>query len=547
MRNHSTMHVYNKPAMRWTASLLIILPLVLVAGCGKGNFSERTNAERGNVFRYPITAKPTTLDPAIVKDGDTIDLLQQTFEGLTTWGTDNRVVGDIAERWDVSDDGTVYTFHLKKGVKFHSGREVTADDFKYSWERAAEPGLKSTTVDAYLGDVVGVKDMLAKKATSLSGVRVIDPYTLEVRIDKARPYFLGKLNYIVSAVVDKDFAKKGKEITTVAEMIGTGPFKASEYAEEQKFTQVAFADYHGGAPKLEKIERPVISDPQQRLNRYRSGELDQIRLERQDVKAIQEDPKMKDHLKFFDRPSTYYVGFNQLKYPPFKDVRVRRAFAMAINRTRIVKDILGGINQEANSIVPPGVDGYRPDAKGLPYDPAAAKKLLAEAGYADGSKLPPLDFFCRSEQRDVTIVAEAIQGDLEKNLGVKVNLKPTAWQAYLDLNDANELPMFHMRWAADYLDPQNFLSNMLAWGAPENHVGYHSPKFDELCAKADVELDRDKRMRMYAEAEDLALQEAPWAPVYFQKDAELINPRVQGLRESLFGHLPHTTVTLGSQ
>jgi ABC-type transport system substrate-binding protein len=544
--------------MRLTGSVLVVFSLLLAVGCGKGGFSKRTNEGKENVFRYPISASPTTLDPAMVQDGDTIDLLQQTFEGLTTWGTDNKVQPNLAERWDISPDGTTYTFHIRHGVKFHSGRELTADDFKYSWERACDPELKSVTPAEYLGDIVGVKEMVnqnSKKSpyyrppnlprlTELSGVKVIDPYTLEVKIDKPRAYFLGKLTYMVSFVVDKDVAQKGKEIRSVAGMIGTGPFKMLRYDEGQKVVQTAFKDYHGGAPLIETIERPVIGDPQQRLNRYKNGELDLVRLERQDVKALQEDPQFKDQVKFFDRPSTYYVGFNQIMYAPFKDARVRRAFSMAIDRQWIVQQVLGGINKEANSIVPPGVDGYRESAKALPFDVEGAKKLLAEAGYPDPSKMPAVDFFCRSEQRDVTAVAEAIQGQLRKNLGLQVNLKPMAWQPYLDKNNKDQLPMFHMRWAADYLDPQNFLSNMLATGAPENHVGWSNPDFDRLCAEADVMQDHEKRMATYAKAEDIALQEAPWDPIYFQKDAELISPRVSGLRESLFGHLPHTTVKL---
>jgi oligopeptide transport system substrate-binding protein len=541
------MHVYNKPAMRWTLTMFAVCSLVLVAGCGKGSFSKNANATRGNVFRYPITAKPTTLDPAKVQDGDTIDLLHQTFEGLTTWSVENKPVPNLCDSWDVSPDGTTYTFHIKKGVKFHSGREVKAADFKYSWERACEPALQSPTAEQYLGDIVGVKEMVHAGAKELSGVKAVDDYTLEVKIDKPRPYFLGKLTYIVSFVVDKDFAKKGSEIRTVKEMIGTGPFKAESYVEDQLFTQVANPNYHNGEIKLERIERPVVSDPAQRLNRFRSGELDLIRLERQDIKSVQADPDLGPQVQFFDRPSTYYVGFNQGAYAPFKDVRIRRAFAMAINRPRIVKEILGGVNKEANGILPPGVVGQRENAKILPYDPAEAKKLLAEAGYADASKLPTVDLYCRGDQRDVTVVAEAIQSDLKNNLGVKVDVKPMAWAAYLDKNNRNELPMFHMRWAADYLDPENFLSFMLATGAPENHVLYNSPQFDTLCRQADIEQNAEKRMQLYAQAEDIALQEAPWAPIYFQRDAELISPRVQNLRESLFGHLPHTTTTIATK
>jgi oligopeptide transport system substrate-binding protein len=267
-------------------------------------------------------------------------------------------------------------------------------------------------------------------------------------------------------------------------------------------------------------------------------------LERQDVKALQEDSEFKSQLKFFDRPAIWYIGLNQLVYPQFKDRRVRRAIAMAIDRREIVQDILDGINQEANGIVPPGVVGYRPDAKALPYDPEQAKRLLAEAGYPDGKGFPTLEFSFREARPDIRIVAEAVSQMLQKNLGIRAELRTMEWRAYLEKHQANKMGFFHMRWAADYLDPENFLSVLLASYGPEMHVGYNNPEYDALCRQADTELDHDKRMKLYAQAEDIVVQDCPFIPIYFQRDAELIRPRVAGLRESLFGHLPHTKVKL---
>lgn len=530
------------------ASLLVVagLAALLIGGCAKGDFKEKASQGSGNVLRYPLNTVPTTLDPGVVQDGDTIDALQQVYEGLVTWGEDNQPKPLLAEKWDIEDGGKTYVFTIKKGVKFHNGRELKAEDFKWSWERACSSDLASETISAYLGDVVGLMDMKNGKADSISGVTVVDDYTLKVEIDKPRPYFLGKLTYLVSAVVAKEALDGKSEIRNVQQMVGTGPFKATSYEPAQMLKLAANEDYHGGRPALDAIERPVITDSATRLNKYRTGELDLCLLQRQDVKGIQEDPKFASHLTFYSRPSIYYVGINVTgkDYAAFKDIRVRQAIAMAIDRERIAKDILGGINEPAYSIVPPGVLGHREKGAFIPYDPVKAKQLLAEAGYPDGKGLPPVEFRFRDGQRDVSLVAEEIVSQLKANLNLTLNPRITEWKAYLERYNKGQNAIYHMRWAADYLDPQNFLSHMLATGSPENHHGYSNPRFDALCAEADALLDNDKRLPLYAEAEDIALQDATWIPIYFQRDAELINPRVKGLRESLFGHLPHTTVRL---
>lgn len=533
--------------MKRSSLFVVAAVLVMLAGCSKGNYQASTNGQRtDNVLRYPIPTVPTSLDPGVVQDGDTIDMLQQVYEGLVTWGEDNQPHPLLAEKWEMQDGGRSYLFTLKKGVKFFNGREVTADDFKWTWERNCSSELKSETVTSYLGDVVGVKEMRAGTATSISGVTVVDKYHLKVTIDKPRPYFLGKLTYIVSAVLAKEALDGNKEIGKVEQMMGTGPFKPTKYEPSQLMVLDANADYHGGKPALERIERPVILDAATRLNKFKSGELDVCLIQRQDVKGVQDDPTFKSQLHFSPRPSVFYIGMNCTgkDYAPFKDRRVRQAIGMAIDRERICKDILGGINEPAYSIVPPGVIGHREKAQSLPYDPVAAKKLLAEAGFPDGKGLPAVEMRFRDGYRDVSIVAEEVAAELKQNLGMDVSLKVTEWKAYLERYNRGQNPFYHMRWAADYLDPQNFLSTMLATFGPENHHGYNNPEFDKLCAEADALLDTPKRLELYAKAEDIALQDASWVPIYFQRDAELISPRVKNLRESLFGHLPHTTTSV---
>ncbi len=529
--------------MKRFAAWVIVLPLFFAFGCGKGNFSQQASAGKENVFRYPIPSNPTTLDPGRVSDGDTIDLLHQVYEGLVDWSEQNTVEPRLAEKWEVLDGGKTYKFTLRSGVKFHNGKLLTSEDVKWSIERNVRQGV-STDTYTYIRDIVGLQDYRDGKATSVVGVETPDPQTVIIKIIEPRAYFLGKLTFLVSAVMPKGSAPMDAEINKPEQMIGTGPFKVSRYVREQITVLDANKDYYRGAPKIDQIERPVIKDPATRLNKYKSGELDMVALERQDVAALQADPKFKDQVKMYDRPSIYYLGLNQLTVPVFKDRRVRRALAMAVDKEKICSDQLSGLNVAATGIVPPGVPGHRDSAAALPFNVHEAKKLLAEAGFPDGKGFPELELTFREARPDVKLVAEAVASQLHQNLNIKVSLKTMEWKAYLDKYDNKQLTFYHMRWAADYLDPENFLSYMLATYGPENKHGYNNPEFDRLCRAADAGQDDAQRMADYATAEDIALQDAPWIPIYYQRDFELLSPRVKGLRESLFGHLPHTTVSL---
>lgn len=529
--------------MKWYGILAIAAIAALLAGCSKGQFSSN-KPKTSNTLTYALINRPTEFDPALVQDGDTIDLIQNIFEGLTTWSEDNKVIGNLAKNWDLTDGGRTYVFHLKQGVKFHNGREVTADDVAFSINRAVNPALASPTTDDYLDDIVGYKEAHTGKAPAMSGIKVVDKYTISITIDKPRPYFLGKLTYPTSFVVAKEAVKENQKINSVDQMVGTGPFKAASYQDGQLFKLTSFKDYHEGAPAIDGIDRPVMVDAVSRFNAFRRGELDYLPVQRQDIKAIKDDANLSAQLQFFPRPSIYYVGLNQGVVPAFKDKRVRQAFAMAIDRDAIVNDTLSGQNTKADGVLPPGVLGHRDKAAVFPFDVKQAQQLLAAAGFPGGKGFPALKITFRAEQTDVQLVAQSVAQQLHDNLGVTVGQEPMEWGAYLARNNAKKIPFFHMRWAADYLDPQDFLSLFFTTTGNENKTSYSNPQVDALCTKADADLNEPERLQLYAQAEDIVLQDAPWVPIYFQRDAELISPRVQGLRNSAFGHLPHYKVSL---
>ncbi|RYG49110.1 peptide ABC transporter substrate-binding protein [bacterium] len=520
--------------------LFFLAIVVFAAGCGKGNFSAKTNAAAGSTLRVAIHTQPTTLDPALVQDVDTGDLIQNVYEGLVAYGEDNKIKPMLAESWTTEDGGKTYVFKIRN-AKFHNGRAITAGDFVWTFNRNADPKLKSPITLGYLGDIVGMKERVDGKAKDIRGVSAPDDRTLRITLDKPRPYFLGKLTYPCGFLLAKEAASAG-EINSPETSIGTGPFKLAAYVPAQQVELKSFADYWDGAPKIERYVRPVIQDAQARLVKFRNGELDMLTLERQDLAAVEGDEKLKPQLKAQPRPAIYYLGLNQNAYAPFKDKRVRRAFAMAVDRKKIADDLVG--LPLAGGLVPVGVPGSRKDLPAIPYDPEGARAMLAEAGFAGGKGLPALTIHYREGRPDSQLLAVAAAQDLEKNLGLKVQPRSMEWRSFLEARNKEELPFYGASWYGDYLDPQNFLSFLLRTGANENHDGYSNPAFDELVDQADTMPDGPDRLAVYQAAETLLLEDTARIPVYMGLDMILVSPRLQGLRYNLLGTMPMAKVTL---
>ncbi len=514
---------------------------VAAGGCRRGGSG---GGAAGNTFKYALQGPPTSFDPAKVEDGDTIDLLMQVFEGLVQWDPDSKIVGGIAEKWEISEDGTVYTFQLKPSVSFHNGRKLTAQDMVYSFTRAVLPATLSTTARTYLNDIVGALDCLDSKTKELKGVKAVDEHTLQITIDKRRPYFLAKLTYPTGYAVCKEAIEANNGELDDKALIGTGPFKLKTYQAGYSVTLAGNKEYHGGAPVLDGIDRRILGDSSARQTAYESGQTDLTDVQRADLARIQGDSVLGKEVNEFPRAAIWYLALNQQAFAPFKDKRVRQAFAHALNKDELIKVALKGTVQKAEGIVPPGVPGHNSGFKGLGYDPAKAKDLLASAGFAEGKGLPKLVISFRNNYQHIADGVLAIRNDLKQNLGIEVDVRQMDFAQLLRERNQGTMPCYHMRWAADYLDQQNFLSLMLRTGSAENTIGYSNPEFDRLCDEADVEADPVKRIALYNQAEAIAVDDAPWVCIYFQHDVELHKPYLKGIRPGLMGHLPHTSTTV---
>jgi oligopeptide transport system substrate-binding protein len=513
----------------------------LVAGCGPHG----TQSTSSNTFRIAMTASPSTFDPAMVRDGPTIDLLQQIFEGLVMWTPDNKIEPALADSWTVSKDGLTYTFHMRSGVKFQDGTPVTAQDVYDSIRRCLDPGLHPTVALTYLGDIVGSDDVNSGKAKDLAGVKVIDPSTVAITIKKPKAYWIYTLTYPTAYIISKT-ARVSTELTAdeVAAGAGTGPFRLVKYDIDQDVPLTANAQYWGGAPKIDGQQRLIVKDAGTRHSLYVAGKLDLVDEQLGDLPTDSADPSLKDQIRYFPRASTFYIALNQLALPQFKDVRVRQAFAYATDKAKIRTVALNDKMDTAEDILPEGIPGFDTTFKGIPYDPAKAKALLAAAGYPGGKGFPVIPISYREDNPMTEKIVDLVRQMWEDNLGVTVQGERTEWTLLLDKMDKGVMPCYFARWLADYLDQQDYYSVLFHSGSAENRLGYSNPQVDSLCDAADVCQDPVKRNALYRQTARILADEVPRIPIYYQKDIEMVRPNVSGLDDSLMGHLPYKHIVL---
>lgn len=489
--------------------------------------------------------EPATMDPARIVEGATGDLLQNVYEGLVAFDEKNRIVPMLAERWDVSPNGKTYTFHLRPNARFHNGRPVEAQDVKYSLARALWPESRSSSSLNYLGAIAGAEDVAAGREKELSGVTALDARTVRITLTRPRGYFLGSLSYYTGWVVCREAIERNGGRLDEKAAIGTGPFKLQEYRHGAKVTLTASPNYWGARPALERIERPIVIDPSTRHLMYENGEVDICPVAASDYLRDQTDVVLKNQLHLLPQAGVNYVMMHPRLEPAFRNPRVRRAIAQSIDKNEIVRVASHGLWTRADGLVPPGMSGWNPHIRRIPFDPPAARKLLSEAGYPGGKGFPNLTLVYTQSQPERSAAASIIRASLQKNLGISVSLQEREAALFVNDRRAEKMAFYLGVWDADYLDPQNFLSTLLRSGAPLNNFGYSNPRFDSLCDRADEEADMSKRTLLYQQADQIAMDDIALFPIIYGSGRLLVKPYVRGWRRNLMGMLPQTKTRVG--
>lgn len=438
-----------------------------------------------------------------------------------------QLVPDIAESMPtVSSDGLTYTFHLRHDVKFQDGTPVTAADFLYSWDRAASPATNSPTAATYLGNIVGVKDVLAGKASQISGVKVIDNYTLQVTINSPESYFLYKLAFPASFVVEKQNVSSGANWWQ--KPIGTGPFKLQEWVKGTDLILSRNDLYYGNKAKIGGVKM-ILNSTTSDMDLFETGKIDIAGASPAYYDEIMDKSQpYYNELSVSPELSVNYIGFN-CKQPPFNDVNIRKAFSLAIDKDKIVSLIYRNMVKTADGILPPGLPGYNKNLVGLGYNVSQAKQLIKDSKYGDIANLPPITLTVPGAGGSADPLSQSLVYQWKQNLGVNVNIVQIDPQAYYSNPLPGQEQMYSFGWVADYPYPQDFLDILFSSGSSYNYGGYANSQVDSLIQQANQELDQTKALALYQQAEQQMVNDAACLPLTFGENYLLVQPYVKNL------------------
>jgi len=531
------------------AGLVLLLFVVLaLGGCApeKKKVEKAEGPKKGGILTFYI-ANPAYIDPYNAQESQGVHVVANVFDSLVDFDPlTSKLVPAVAESWEHNNDFTVWTFKLRKGTKFHNGREVKAQDFVYAWNRIASPKTDPPSDIAYhLAPVEGFDEVQAGKAETMSGVKAVDDYTLEVKLKYGFPDFIYVVGHPALAPVPKEEVEKDPKAFAL-KPIGNGPFMMAEPWKKDQYIKVKrFDDYYGTKPYLDGVEFKIFKDEQTAFLEFQAGKLDyhdsipagQVQA------AIKKWGESKDgytvepgkQVLLGGEMATYYLNLNnQDKY--LKNTKLRAAISLAINREAIVKTIFEGTRKPATGLVPPGTVGFLPDqGKYCRYDLEEAKKLLAEAGYPEGKGLPPLElsFNAGSGHEDIM---QAVQANL-KDIGINVNLKGMEWAQFLDYRQKGKHQIARDGWIMDYPIMDNMLYPLFYSKniGMDNTSRYSNPEVDRLLDEARKEPDENKRISLYQQVEKLILDDAAVVPVVFYSHRAVAQKWVRGLVYSPMG------------
>ncbi|MEX6507582.1 ABC transporter substrate-binding protein [Jiella sp. M17.18] len=499
-----------------------------------GGYTRDPNAKEGGSIVVTYKDDVSTLDPAIGYDWQNWSMIKSLFDRLMDYvpGT-TTLRPSLATSYDISPDGKTYTFHLRKGVKFWNGRELTADDVKYSLDRVTNPKTQSPGA-GFFRSIDGYQAVTDGKADHLSGITVVDPYTIKIALSRPDATFLQVMALNFASVVPKEaVAKAGQDFGH--HPVGSGAFKLADWTIGQQLVFEKNKDYwRNGIPYLDKITFEVGQEPIVALLRLQKGEIDipGDGIPPAKFREVMGDPAQKARVVQGNQLQTGYITMN-VTMKPFDKKEVRQAINMAINKDRIVQ-MINNRAVPANQPLPPDMPGYDKSFTGYKYDPAKAKKMLADAGYPDGFKT---ELYVMNTDPNPRI-AQAIQQDLSE-IGVKADIKSLAQANVIAAGGAkDQAPMIWsggMAWIADFPDPSDFYGPILGCeGAVPggwNWSWYCNKDLDKEAQKADAMVKPDQqqaRDKMWSDIYDKVMEDAPWVPVFNEKRYTMKSKRMGG-------------------
>ncbi|MBG82281.1 MAG: peptide ABC transporter substrate-binding protein [SAR202 cluster bacterium] len=490
--------------------------------------SDSDAPKQGGIFNT-LWSDPPTLDPHLVTDGTSYGIVIEVFSGLVRLGTDpsNPFEPDLAESWSVLADGTVYEFKLRNGLKFSNGDPVTAQDFKWSFERAAHPDTASTVAEEFLGDIVGIKAIVEGTATTAQGIEVIDERTLRLKIDAPKAYFIAKLTYPTAFVLNRNnIESMGRD--WVDKPVSTGPFTLKEYRIGQRIRLARNENFWDQPAYLDEVVFNLAGGVAMAM--YENDEIDVTGVGLADLERVQ-DPTEELNKDLVEVPPNFavsYVGFN-INEPPFDDVNFRRALNHAVDKQLIADQVFSNLVKPAYGIIPPGFPGYSADIQGLEFDPVLAKELLAQSAYGNSDERPRIVLTVPGTGGSPGLTTEVVADMWRQNLGIEIEIQQVEWATYIqDLHRGRLQAWSGLSWQADYPDPQTFIDVLFRSTSAINYGGYNNNEVDDFVISAQTEQDATKRVQYYNDAEQIVVSDAAWLPLWWGVDSKaLVKPWVK--------------------
>ena len=505
----------------------------------------------GQVFRVGNGAEPQDLDPQTITGVPEHKIWMALFEGLLSEDPkDNHPVPGVAESWEISPDGKIYTFHLRANARWSNGDRITAAQYVDSYQRMLSPAL-AAEYSYLLWFVVGAEDYTSGKLTDFTqvGFKAPDPRTLQVTLKEPTPYLTKIIaSHYAWSIVPVDVIKKFGKLdqrrtawTRPANFVGNGPFLLKEWLPQQKITVVRNPHYWDAANvKLDGIEFFASENIATEEAMFRTGQIHKTN-ELPNAKIDTYRREYPDSLRIEPYAGVYFYRCNVTR-PPLTDKRVRRALALPLDRESLVKNVVRGGQQPAYAVSYPGTAGYAPRAK-LEGGLAEAKKLLAEAGFPDGKGCPPIELLYNTSENHRAI-AEAIQQMWRKNLGVEITLRNEEWKVYLDSQHASHnYTLQRAGWIADYVDPHVFLE-IWTTGGGNNDTLWSNAEYDRLFQTALKAKNDEERYEIYQKMDAILVDECPVIPIYYYNRVYAMSPKVKGHYPTLLDNHPYKYISI---
>ena len=483
----------------------------------------------GKTLTIAYNEEPKTSDMQMTTDCYLIPLncYDRLVECATTAPGKSALVPGLASKWQVSKDGKVYTFHLRHGVKFHSGDELTAKDVVYTFDRMLDPATKALNTDI-LDFVQGAQDRMNGKAQSTAGLKALDPYTVQITLSEPFVPFLAIMASAQASILCERFTRPlGAKYGLSAEATcGTGPFILKEWTLNDHHTMVANPSYWRGRPQIDSFVVKVVTDPETMRMLFEAGAVDLFDCDfaPTQIPYFTSSAKWGKQILSGPRAGIYYYTFNQ-KIKPFDDVRVRKAFQMAVDRKQLLQKLYYNQGQIENGIVPNGLICYNPRQTPIAYNPDGARKLLAQAGYPNGVDMEIALVTGGSSQWQK--MSEVVQAMVAR-AGFRVKLTQMDEAAYYATRKEGKLPMYTNKWSADFNDPDNFFYTF--FGPKGNVARSLNASSDNLKAldQGRAEVNAGRRAKLYNDLEHkLVIDQAAWLPLFSMKHLFVAQPRVK--------------------